>query len=41
MFVGFEDSIERLIYMREKMVGRGIISGVILPEWCVQHEGMC
>ena len=39
--IGFEDSMERLIYMRGKMVGRGITSGVILPEWCMQNEGMC
>ena len=38
---GFKDSIDRLLHMREKIVGRGIISGAVSPEWCIQNEGMC
>ena len=40
-FLEFEDAVDRMMYMREKMVGRGIISGAIIPEWCLQNEGFC
>ena len=37
----FEESITRIRHMRDKMVTRGVISGPIFSEWCMQNEDLC
>ena len=37
----FEESIMRIRHMRDKMVARGVISGPIFSEWCMQNEDLC
>ena len=40
-FLEFEESIMRLRHIRDKMVTRGVISGPIISEWCMQNEDLC
>ena len=36
-----EGSTRRLAEMRERLVGRGIASGMVQMEWCLRNEGGC
>ena len=36
-----EETTRRLAEMRERLVGRGIASGMVQMEWCLMNEGGC
>lgn len=36
-----EDTTRRLAEFRERLVARGVSSGMVQMEWCLRHEGRC